>query len=429
MEGCDFARLMTTEILGEEAVSLEGLCDILRRINPKADMAPQSLSERMNRKESVEYLRKVFDFSLESNLEILRKNISPALLSPFGRVFLEDSTEIALNEKLGDEFRGSGGKAAKSALKIDLIYEVKQSKIHNVLASEGTVPDRSRAELVVERLEENDLTLKDLGCFSLESLRKTEEKGAFYLSRMPKGVKVRLSDDGPAVDMVEYLENNFSGFAAIDLDVLLGDAKLPTRLVAYELPDGIVAERRRKALANAKKKGRKPSKEYLAWLKYGFFVTNVPPTTWDAEVVGTVYRPRWRIELIFKSWKSLLNIHILKGTRRERVECFVYGRLATVAAIAIFEGYASWYAFEYSEKEISSHKLTDWLKRKDRLAEAIRSLDLHGLFVAFKSNVKHLCKQKRKRKTTGQLLECGVPYMDSFSNDKNNSPIPHGKAV
>ncbi len=38
----------------------------------------------------------------------VRSDISPALLSPFGRVFLEDSTQITLNEKLADRFRGSG---------------------------------------------------------------------------------------------------------------------------------------------------------------------------------------------------------------------------------------------------------------------------------------------------------------------------------
>jgi len=33
-EGEDFVKLMTAEIIGEEAVSTEGLCDILRQINP-----------------------------------------------------------------------------------------------------------------------------------------------------------------------------------------------------------------------------------------------------------------------------------------------------------------------------------------------------------------------------------------------------------
>jgi len=33
-EGEDFVRLMTTEIIGEDTVTTECLCDILRQINP-----------------------------------------------------------------------------------------------------------------------------------------------------------------------------------------------------------------------------------------------------------------------------------------------------------------------------------------------------------------------------------------------------------
>lgn len=36
-------------------------------------------------------------------------------------------------------------------------------------------------------------------------------------------------------------------------------------------------------------------------------------TVWGAEIVGTVYTVRWQIELIFKNWKSQLQINYLKG--------------------------------------------------------------------------------------------------------------------
>ena len=105
------------------------------------------------KKEAVEYLQKVFEISLESNLEPLRNDISSDLLASFGRVFLEDSTGISLNEKLADEFCGSGGSASKSALKIGLIYEMKQNKIYNIKVSSGTVPDQTRSELILKHLE------------------------------------------------------------------------------------------------------------------------------------------------------------------------------------------------------------------------------------------------------------------------------------
>jgi len=68
IEGEDFVRLMTAEILGEESVSCEGLCDVLRQISPKADMTPQALNERLNKKESAEYLKEVFGIAMKENL-------------------------------------------------------------------------------------------------------------------------------------------------------------------------------------------------------------------------------------------------------------------------------------------------------------------------------------------------------------------------
>ena len=177
--------------------------------------------------------------------------------------------------------------------------------------------------------------------------------------------------------------------------------RLPCRLVAYRLPDEVVANRRRKARISARKKGRQPSPEYLNWLRFGFYVTNVPEEAWEAEMVGTVYRLRWQIELTFKNWKSLMNIHILRGTRKERVECFPYGRLISVVVATMICGFASWYAYHYLKKEVSFHKIISWLRRKDRLSVAIRSENLRELFDDLIRNIsKSLCKQKRKRKTT-----------------------------
>jgi len=81
-------------------------------------------------------------------------------------------------------------------------------------------------------------------------------------------------------------------------------------------------------------------------------------------------------------------------------------------------GFASWYAYHYLKKEVSFHKIISWLRRKDRLSVAIRSENLRELFDDLIRNIsKSLCKQKRKRKTTHQLSEEGIPYMDSFPSE------------
>jgi hypothetical protein len=145
--------------------------------------------------------------------------------------------------------------------------------------------------------------------------------------------------------------------------VYLGADRLPCRLLAYHLPEEVVEQRRRQAYETARKKGRTPTHAYLHWLQYGWYITNVDATVWAATVVATVYRIRWQIELMFKQWKSLLQLHVLKGTRPERIRCLLYGRLITITMVMRVCSYAAWYASVVCRREVSFPKLLLWLKR------------------------------------------------------------------
>lgn len=406
------------------AISLCGMCDILRGINPKADMSPQAFSERLNSENAVKYLKEVLCLSLQANLRLAKEKLPHDLLTPFNRVFLEDSTVICLNEKLADRFKGSGGSASKAALKINFIYDCKGDAIHELSVSGGAIPDQSRAGNIVDLLQKADLVIRDLGYFSKQSLADIAAKEAFFLNRLLKGVGVYLSPclSAPAIDLADYLDKEFAHQNTIDLDVYLGQQKVPCRLIAYRAPEDVVNYRIRKANASAKKKGRQLSDDHKKWLRFSFFVTNVSREVLSPEVIGTIYRLRWQIELTFKSWKSLCHIHVLKGERSQRIECFVYGRLIAIVLITILYGFASWYAERELQLEATLHKVVEWLKRKQRLSKAILSGALDILMKELVEDLpKMLCKQKRKRKTTLELIKNQVSYEDSFSNDGNQS--------
>ena len=186
-------------------------------------------------------------------------------------------------------------------------------------------------------LRPDDLVLRDLGYLSLESLRQIETHGAWYLSRLSKGMDVYLEAHAPAeaLDMVAYLQKNYPHDAVIDLPVSLGQERVSCRLLAYRLPEKVVEERRRKVLEEARKKGRTLTQDSLNWLTFGLYITNVTQEMWSAKVVRIVYGLRWQVELMFKNWQSLLNIHILKGTRPERIKCILYGRLMTITMMTL----------------------------------------------------------------------------------------------
>ena len=422
LEGKDFVELLTTEMVENAAGSLDGLCDLLRQLNPQAAMTPQALHQRILSPHAGTYLHEVLQLALRENLAPVREQIPATLLAPFGRVFLEDSTQCHLHARLAEHCKGSGGSASTSMVKIDLIYEYTHAVIQELHITDGTAADQSRAPAMLPHLRAGDLVLRDLGYFCLAVLRQIADRQAYFLSRLCKGVQVFLAanDEGAAIPLVAHLQRHFPHHPVVDLDVYAGqEDRLPCRLIAYRLPEEVVEQRRRTALAVARKKGRTPTQAYLDWLQYGWYITNVRRDVWAADVVGTVYRVRWHIELTFKHWKSLLHIHVLKGTRPERIRCLLYGRLITIIILTILYGYASWYTAGHLQREVSAHKLINWMKRKGRLATAIHHENVEVLLDHLLSDIpKMLCKQKRRRKTSRQVLEDQVPYMGHFLEEE-----------
>ena len=94
----------------------------------------------------------------------------------------------------------------------------------------------------------------------------------------------------------------------IDIDILVGKKdKVPVRLVVVPLPDEIADERVRKSHCNRDKK-MNPGKLHDKWSRFNVYVNNVPRSVWGVTQVVKAYCLRWKIETIFKSWKSGLNM-------------------------------------------------------------------------------------------------------------------------
>jgi hypothetical protein len=418
MTGQDFVALMTTEMLDDPAVSFGGLCDMLRQRNPQAILTPQALHQRLNTPQAVAYLQEVFQLALRAQLEPLYAHCSAGLLAPFGRVFLEDSTQCRLHEKLADAFKGSGGSASSATVKIDVIYELLHHRLHEVVVTDGRAADQGHAAAIVPHLRAGDLVIRDLGYFSLEALSQIATRQAGFLSRLSNTVAVYASAEAsaPALALVDHVQPHIAQQAVVELAVYLGQPRLPCRLLAYRLPEEVVEQRRRSAYETARKKGRTPTQAYLHWLQFGWYITNVRLAVWAPEVVATVYRIRWQIELLFKQWKSLLHLHVLKGTRPERIKCLLYGRLITITMLMQVCAYAAWYAATVLRRAISFPKLIGWLKRKGRFAQAIQDGTVESLCRDLQRDMATLlCKQKRKRKTSQQLLAEGSPAPQSCS--------------
>jgi hypothetical protein len=420
LKGPEFLELMTTEILLEPEVSYDGLCDRLSELNPAIEMSGQGLEQRVNSDGAVAFLETVLEHTLSENLKTHLQTVPGELLKPFGHVYLQDSTQIRLQEVLAKHFRGSGGNASKSIMKVDFTYELHQHHLYKPLITSGIVPDQSHAGWLLDQIQGGDLVLRDLGYFHLATFRKIDQKGAFFMSRLSPNVDIFLNEeDEHPIDLVGYINKHYANLHTIDIQVYVGkEEKLPCRLIAYRLPNEIVNERGRKARQVAARKGRSLNKAYLQWLAFAFFITNVTEEIWPAKVIGTIYRIRWQVELTFKHWKSLLKIHLLKGSRPERIRCLLYGRLICIVVINMICVVAYYYAQYQHQRELSFDKLIKWILRKDRLTKAMFKNRFNTIFTKLEAKIPKVCKQKRKRPTTRELIEANTPYLDSFVNNK-----------
>ena len=87
-------------------------------------MTPQALHQRLN-PYAVTYVQEVFQWALRQQLEPVCERLPLGALSSFGRVLLEDSTQCRFHAKLAEALKGSGGSASSSAVKIELISDVR----------------------------------------------------------------------------------------------------------------------------------------------------------------------------------------------------------------------------------------------------------------------------------------------------------------
>jgi hypothetical protein len=229
-------------------------------------------------------------------------------LAPFKRVLLHDSTTLPLPDRLAAVFPGARNarNKAKATLKIQCVAELLQGAIVHLSLSGFTRNDQAASPDILALARPADLIVRDLGYFSLEVLARLQSAGAFFLTRWRRDLTLRQARTGRVFSLARRLQQE----GRLDSVVLVGEQRVPMRLVALAVPQEVANRRRQRARTNRDRR-LKPSKEDLYLMSWNIFLTNVEQTLWPATVLAKVYRLRWRVELIFKTWKSHLRLREL----------------------------------------------------------------------------------------------------------------------
>lgn len=229
-------------------------------------------------------------------------------LAPFKRILLQDSTTHPLPDRLAKAFPGAGHahRQKQATLKIQCVADLLGGAVVHLSLSGFRRNDQAASADILALARPGDLILRDLGYFSLEVLARLNTAGAFFLTRWRRDLTLRDPRSGREFNLARQLRQQ-GGFDGL---VWVGQQKLPLRLVALALPEEVANGRRHRAKINRDRR-LKPSPEDRYVMGWNIFLTNIQQALWPANVLAKVYRLRWRVELIFKTWKSHLGLRQL----------------------------------------------------------------------------------------------------------------------
>jgi len=358
-----------------------------------ANLTRQGLNKRLHQKKSVDYLKEVVDVVLKERYKPVDGEIG-GLLRQFNNTYIEDNSSISLPKDLKEEYKGSSGKASSSALKIYLNYNVTQNSIEKLEVASWNKSDAKFNGNIIEILKKDDLVLRDLGFFKIDRFKEIEKKEAYYLSRYFLSTTIYINDK--KTDLLEFLKSK-KEYKIIDEKVKISTQKFSTRLVAIRVSDDIYNKRVR-ALNKAYRRRRKvPNKSTLELQRYIIFITNIPKETIAPQHIGTIYRLRWSIELIFKRWKSIFKINRVTGKSGNRILCFIYAKLIAILLMSNFENYALSLAQKIG-RELSYEKFFKWIINRDRFQRLFSSkLSLKLFFKNLEDNIYRMLRDRRKK--------------------------------
>lgn len=399
LNGYEFVRAM---ILGNGNDTLRTYKKRIAHFNPDGKMSLPGLAQKINQSSAENLMFQVLTkclMSLYEKVESKMKNIS--------RILIQDSTCIPLNKKLAATYSGSGGHHKTAGVKFDCIYDYTNESILHVEHHARTVPDAKNGKAIFKHLQPNDLVLRDLGYFIIESFKEIEERNAFYASRLKGEVLVYLHpEDEKPLTFIAFLKKKLRNKKFLDCTVYIGKNKNKVRLIVNKLPDHIVNQRLRRANRDAQVRRSTLSDSKKALLSYTIIVTNLPPEMASPEDILMLYGIRWRIELVFKEWKSQICIGNITGTNIHRIRCLIYARLCLLLIINKLTSYVSRKFLEINGRELSIKKVLEDLLEKGNIDKLFLKKGVQKIVEKILTeDPQDLQKGKRiKRKTTLEIL-------------------------
>lgn len=321
----------------------------------------------------------------------------------YQRVLVQDSTVIQLPGHLFAEFSGvSNGQSSVCNARIQATYDLIPSRLVGFSIDPYSKNDLAAAPELP--LQKGDLVLRDRGYLTADEVCRHRAAGADCIYRHKTGTIYLDPQTLEPIDLRSLLRSR----QRLDLQVLLNNpSHTPVRLLAAPVDEETANLRRMKA--KRENKGHNPSKAVLELMSWTIFITTISDALADFTWILAIYGLRWRIEVIFKAWKSHMSFHLLHRVSKRQLMILLKARLLLITcATNILHGPLAAVLRRSYQRRLSLLKFMRYLSGGQvNFLRALRSLlivDIHAQ-TFHKALVRYCCYDKRKRQNYCDVWE------------------------
>lgn len=321
LKPAEFIDMLMFSEFDHSELSLQDCCNDLSQQHQVA-LSKVGLHKRFNEK-TLSFLKQVFARQMSMKLGAIQGRHWDA----FSRVLLGDSSKFVLPKRFIEDYPGYKSFGKDSAImNIQYAFDIKNGDWETLELTKATQNDQAHSKKILGDIHANELHIRDLGYVTKPYLLKIVEEKAFFLNRINPQWSFTQCNTQKPIDftalyrqMQRCKQKCFETIIALTVD----KKTFECRLIAVPVPQQVYDERIRKAQQRAKSHGKNISDEYKARCRFSIYITNAEQQMLKAADIIDLYRIRWQIELIFKTWKSVLGIHKVKAVKKERLECLL----------------------------------------------------------------------------------------------------------
>lgn len=402
-----FINTLLFHVFTKKEVSLtDHLVDLNR--HDQIILTRQSLHQRFT-EEAVEFVKSLVNQQLQNQLS--DKSLQDEILTHWENVYVHDSNQFALPAHMKEYFKGYGGATkSDSIVKTQHGVELKSGRVYIHQLGDACTQDVTSGKQTLDSYQQGDLLLRDLGYFDLDSFKFLDQQcGTDFVSRIKSKTSI-FELTGEKLDLGRLKRDMVNhNIGCIDKQVIIGTKKpVQVRVIITLAPEEVKQERIRKANKQNKSYGHQTSKEFKQYAAFNIYITNVKKGLLSADQIMKLYRLRWQIELVFKSWKSYYKLHHIKACNCYRTLCYLYASLLLI--LINWEISSCWQSLGYLQlrQPLSLLKLMKaLLQYKDeqrKWCQARPEQIANNLWEMFLNMVENTWREKRKNRHNYQDL-------------------------